>query len=259
MKIKVSLLFLTLLLACNNPRFILDTNDVSFKELFDNITNEQNNINTLEASCRISVDSEEFSGNFFAQVFYVDKDSLLISVKGPFGIHAGTLFIGENRFIFHNQIANKFYTGSIVDFQDKNFFQFPLNLSELRQIFVAKEKLPSMKISDYDVKDGKFYILANNGEIFYRIWIDHKSGHIQKVEGLVDEQVLFVREYLDLIKVNDIYFPKKISMTRPREKQAVALYYTNISLNKNINRNNFKITISDRAEQIDQSLYDQNL
>ena len=116
-----------------------------------------------------------------------------------------------------------------------------------------------MRITDYHVKDGKFYILANNGDIFYRIWIDNKSGHIQKVEGLSDDQTLFVREYLDLIKVNNIYFPKKITMTRPVEKQAVALYYTKISLNKNINRKNFKITISDRAEQIDQTLYDENL
>lgn len=259
MNIKVFFLFLTLLLGCSNPKFLLDTNEVSFKELFDNISQEQNNISTLEASCRISVDSEEFSGNFYAKVYYIEKDSLLISVKGPFGIHAGTLFIGEHRFIFHNQIANKFYTGSILDFQDKNFFQFPLNLSELRQIFVGKEKLPSMKITDYDIKDGKFYILANKGDIFYRIWVDNRSGHIQKVEGLLDEQTLFIREYLELIKVNDIYFPKKITMTRPKEKQAVALYYTKISLNKNINRKNFKITISDRAEQIDQTLYDENL
>ena len=71
-------------------------------ELLDFIDAEQNKINTLQASCRISVDSEEFSGNFFASVYYTQNDSLLISVSGPFGIQAGTLFIGKERFIFYN-------------------------------------------------------------------------------------------------------------------------------------------------------------
>jgi hypothetical protein len=108
-----AILFITLFLsACASPKLALDTEKVSFNELLDYIQAEENRLNTLEASCRISVDSEEFSGNFFANVYYIKEDSLLISVSGPFGVSAGTLFIGKERFIFYNQMTNKFYNGS---------------------------------------------------------------------------------------------------------------------------------------------------
>ena len=101
------ILFLTLLLsACTSPKLDLDTEKVSFNELLDYIQTEEDELYSLEASCRISVDSEEFSGNFFANVYYIKEDSLLLSVSGPFGIQAGSLFIGKGRFIFYNQIVS---------------------------------------------------------------------------------------------------------------------------------------------------------
>ena len=100
---------LTLFLACSSPRYVLDTAGISFDVILDNISREQHQIVSLEAFSRISVDSPEFSGNFFADIIFIEKDSLLISISGPFGIQAGTLFIGNERFIFFNQVANKFF------------------------------------------------------------------------------------------------------------------------------------------------------
>ena len=89
MKCKVILLLTLFLSACTSPKLALDTEEVSFNELLDYIQTEENRLKTLKASCRISVDSEEFSGNFFANVYYIKEDSLLLSVSGPFGVQAG--------------------------------------------------------------------------------------------------------------------------------------------------------------------------
>ena len=40
-----------------------------------------------------------------------------------------------------------------------------------------------------------------------------------------------------------------------RAKMDIAIYYTNIRLNQSIDQNKFMIKISDRAEQIDGTLY----
>ena len=250
MKCKLSFLFAFYLIACTGPKLALDTEKVSFNELLDFIQNEQNKIETLRASCRVSVDSEEFSGNFFANVFYIKEDSLLLSVNGPFGIQAGTLFIGKERFIFYNQMTNKFFNGTIKDFEDQNFFQFPLKLKELINIFVGKENLPSMKIEEYNIEDGMFLIQAQNGEEIYSIWTDNMTGHIKKLTTEKNDQVVYTREYSDFIKSENIYFPRKIKMVRPGEKQAVSLFYTHITINDDLERDNFIIHIADQAEQI---------
>jgi hypothetical protein len=253
--IKYSIFFffaiLKLFLACSSPRYVLDTAGISFDVILDNISREQHQIVSLEAFCRISVDSPEFSGNFFSDIIFIEDDSLLISISGPFGIKAGTLFIGKERFIFFNQVANKFYNGSVQEFKDKKFFQFPLSLTEMTNVLVGRETLTSMKITEYTIKNAKFYIAAQKADFDYQIWINHKTGHIHKVIGSREGETVFIREYDDYVKINGIYFPKKISMTRPQEKQAFSIYYNNIALNEEVNREKFVINISDRAEQID--------
>ena len=250
MKCKRLFLFSFIISACSTPKFALDTNKVTFNELLDHVQNEQKKIHSLNASCRISVDSEEFSGNFFARVYYIEDDSLLISVTGPFGIQAGTLFTGKERFIFYNQLSNKFYNGSVKEFENQNFFQFPLQLKELINIFAAKEKLPPLKIDSYKIEDGSFVIQGHNTNDDYNITIDNVVGHIINLEVKQNNQVIYRREYSSFYKSDHIFFPKKVSMIKPADKQAVSIYYTNLTLNEKIQPENFIIKIADQAEQI---------
>jgi hypothetical protein len=250
MKCKSLLLVAFFISACTSPKLALDTQKVSFNELLDFIHNEQEKLKTLDAGCRVSVESEEFNGNFFAQVYYVKTDSLLLSVSGPFGIQAGTLFIGKERFVFYNQLSNKFYNGTISDFENSMFFQFPLKLNELVNIFAGREEIPTMKINEYTIVDGAFLIRAQNGGIDYNIHVDNTTGHIIKTTAYKDNEVLYTKEYSSFIKKSDLYFPQKIRMIRPGENQAVSIYYTRVTLNEYIDPESFIVNIADHAEQI---------
>jgi len=250
------LTLIILLSGCSSQKFVLDTSKTSFVDVLNNIEIQQNALTSFVASSRISVDTPEFSGNFFADILYLEPDSILISATGPFGVHAGKLFIGKSRFIFFNQIDNRFYNGSVADFKERNFFQFPLKLSEFMYIFAAKEVLSALKIDAYLIKDDSFFISGRRGEIQYDIWIDQYSGRINKVVAKQAEETIIIREYGDFMKIDGLYFPKKITMLRPAENQSVAIYYSRISLNEPLDKSRFNINISDRAEQIDISIYD---
>ena len=134
------LIIFVFITSCTGPKYTLDTSKVSAIEILNSIDAEQKKLLSFESTSRISVDSPDFSGTFFADILYLEPDSLLLSATGPFGIHAGKLFIGKERFIFHNQINNRFYNGSVAEFKDRTFFQFPLNLSELMHVFAGKEQ-----------------------------------------------------------------------------------------------------------------------
>jgi hypothetical protein len=234
----------------------LDDRKITFKEILDNILTTQDQLESLEGSGRVTVESPEFSGHFFADIIFLASDSLRITVSGPFGIQAGTLFIGKERFIFYNQMANKFYNGSVQEYQDKKFFQFPLTLSELTNVLVGKETiLSSMKILEYGIDDDMFFIRSQKAGLHYQIWIDHHSGQIRKIKGMQDGETIFVREYDDFVKLNGLYFPRKITMNRALERQAVSVYYTKLALNGEVNREKFVINVSDRAMQMDYQFY----
>jgi hypothetical protein len=117
-------------------------------------------------------------------------------------------------------------------------------------IFAAKENLPSMKIEDYKIDDGLYYIGAKNVYHKFKIWIDNSTGRITKLSQQLDGQTQFVREYGDFMSSGNSNFPRKITMVKPEQKQGVSVYYTRLSINEEIDRDNFVINISDNAEQM---------
>jgi hypothetical protein len=232
----------------------LDREKVPFADLLNSIEQEQNKIFSISAQSRISIDTEEYSGNFFADLLYNENDSLLISVTGPFGIDVGKMFLGKNRFIFFNQFSDQFYSGDIEDFKDRNFLQFPLKIHEISNFFTGKESIKNMKIIEYEINDNMFYIRGENSDNTFNIWIDNVSGRIKKIEYMKQNSIVLIKEYNKFFKFNDTYFPKHIKLSRPLEKQVVSVYYNKIVLNQKIVPSDFMVNISDSARQIDLNL-----
>ena len=212
MPIRIIPIFIILLvLGCSSPRYTLNKDKVSFSDLLNGIDEEQNKIYSINGDSRISIETSEFSGNFFADILYNDNDSLLINVSGPFGIGVGKMFLGKNRFIFLNQFSNQFYSGDTEGLKNRNFLQFPLKIHEISNFFTGKELIKNMKILDYDVDGDMFFIHGKNGDFTYNIWIDHITGRIKKIEYLNQDKVVLVKEYDKFFKYDNTYFPKHIT------------------------------------------------
>jgi len=238
------------LVSCSSPRYILDKEVVSFNELLKNIQNDQDKLETLSGSCRISVDTFEFSGTFYANIFYNNQDSLLLDASGPFGINVGKMFIGKKRFIFLNNMTNQFYTGTKSEIETQNFLQFPIKIDELTGLVVARDEIKNMKIINYTIENNSFFIHGQNGTNQYNIVIDNQNGHIKKIEYIFEDKVVLIKEYDKFVQLNGQYFPKFIKLTKPEEKQSISLYYDKVNLNQPITPSQFVVKISDSARQI---------
>jgi len=247
-------LLIFLFFGCSSPRYMLDKNKVSYFDLLNGIEKEQKKIHSISGNSRISIETTEYSGSFFADILYNDNDSLLIDVSGPFGIGVGKMFLGKNRFIFLNQFSNQFYSGDTENFKNRNFLQFPLKVHEISNFFTGKELINNMKILDYNIDGDLFLVHGKNSDFNYNIWIDNVTGRIKKIEYLNEDKIVLVKEYDKFLKIDDTYFPIHIKLLRPEEKQVVSVYYNKILLNQKINPSDFMIKISDSARQIDLNL-----
>jgi len=257
-KIILPVLVVILLLSTSCSLFTkniqLDLSEVDYRMLLEHHAQWQKAIQTLNGQIRITLDTPQYSGNFTASVLINEPDSMLLTVTGPFGIKLGKVFVSKNRFIFYNQVMSQFYKGSKEDFAGKNFLQFPIEIGELKNVFIARDPFDVLSKKKLSIKDNMYYLEAENGHYNYNIWFEPEHLLISKIEYLKDGKVHFYKEYKNFREVNGIYFPHLVNFVRPDEKQGISIIFTDLTVNQYNDPELYKIKVADNAKQIDLTL-----
>lgn len=234
-----------------------DLSSITYRGLLEHNVAWQNSVKSLVAKTRITLDSPSYSGNFDAHILVDGRDSLMMIVTGPFGIRLGKVFIAKNRFLFYNQLMNQFYTGSKQDFEGQNFLQFPVQIGQIRDVFIAQDRFDILQKEVLEIKEEQYFLKAKNGTLNYNIWFDPSTHFISRIEYYKDDELLFFKEYKEFRKVNNIYFPHLINFVRPESQEGLSIYFTSLELNQPIEQDAFDVKISDSASQIDLSILNQ--
>jgi len=238
-------------------RVAADLDKISSRDLLAQNEHWQKSFSTLKGSAKISLESPQFTGSFGADILLNNSDSLLVTITGPLGIKLGRAFVSPKRFVFYNQMMNQFMTGSLEDYEDTYFMQFPLEISQLRNVFAARESFNILELSTYEIRDGCYYLETRNDYLNYHIWFDPASLLIKKIEYYNRSKLVYYKEYGQFEKFDGIYFPRLVSFVRPEEKQGMSIYYDEVFINHAFQPELFNINISDNARQIELSIENQ--
>ncbi|KAA3610157.1 MAG: DUF4292 domain-containing protein [Calditrichaeota bacterium] len=256
---KYIFLFLFLLIisqSCGALKKVVkpDLENTSYKALLQHHSKWQSSLHSLNGDLRITLDTPQYAGNFNASILVNEPDSMLVTVTGPFGMHLGKVFVSKNRFIFYNQVNDQFMKGALDDFEGRNFLQFPLEIGQLKDVFVARDPFDVLEKKLFEIRDEKYYLEAANGNYNYNIWFDPQYLMISRIEYLNEGKIEFVKEYSNWREVNGILFPHLVNFVRPDEKQGFSIISTDLKINNSIDPTAYKIKVSDSATQIDLSL-----
>ncbi len=227
-----------------------------YKFLLENHSRWQQSIKTLKADARITLDSPLYSGNFNAEVLRQGADSLLVTVRGPFGMNMGKVFVNKKRFVFYNQVMNQFLMGEREDFRSRRFLQFPVSVDQLMQILSVQDRFMVLKKREFEQRDGQYYLEAENGHYRYRIWFDPANLLISRVEyfDLESDRLSYYKTYENYTLIDGIYFPQLVNFVRPEEKEGLSLIFTNVEINRPVSPRAFLIEIDEAATQLDLDL-----
>jgi len=231
-----------------------DLTKVTYQLLLEHHAEWQKTIKTLSGNVRLTLDTPQYSGNFMASILVNEPDSMLITVTGPFGLKLGKVFVSKNRFIFYNQVMSQFYKGSKEDFSGKNFLQFPVEIGQLKDVFIAQDPFEVLSKKSLSIKDNVYYLEAENGNYNYNIWFNPEHHLITRIEYIRDNQIHFYKEYKNFREVNGIYFPHHVNFVRPNEKQGLSIIFTELLVNQYNDPVSYKIKVADNAKQIDLTL-----
>ncbi len=250
----LALLFFTYSCSHFKSEIKADLRNVTYQSLLENHAGWQEEIKSLSGQLKITLDSPQYSGNFDASILVNQPDSMLLEVNGPFGMRLGKVFVSRSRFIFYNQIMNQFYKGSKQDFEGRNFLQFPLEISQLKDIFTARDPFEVLEKEKIEIRDNMYYLEVNNGNFNYSIWFDPTHLLISRIEYKENGNIFYYKEYQNFQEVNGIYFPHHVNFVRPQTKEGISIFYTQLELNKKNQAELYKIKIADTATQIDLTL-----
>lgn len=231
-----------------------DTNssiDITFTELRKRVNANAEKLKSLDADGEISIDSPQLSNTGSITVSINKPDSVFTKLEGPFGIDVAYLLITRNNFVYYNVMDNKVIRGLSTPENLGIIMRIKATFDEIMNAFSGKFSFISEGYEDTKIsmEENNYVVKLNTGNEIKKYWIDSENYYVRKVgtydiKGITRIEIV----YQNFFERDNIYFPKNISISRPKENQNIWLTYFREEFNNN--RLNYKMKIPKSAKQI---------
>lgn len=208
----------------------------------------QQQIHTLRAKARITVESMQQSGNLTVTVLWQEPDRAYLEAGGPLGLDLGKVFVGPHRFIVYNQYENHFLSGSLSDRFLSRLFDTDFTFSELKRVVVGLPLMESDRLLLADAEHGIF--LARQGPQKFRYQVNVTTGLLEKWELVGPEGTVVRQEFKRYRTVKGIVFPALIQLTNLKRRERISLFYQKIELNVPIDEQEMRIEVPPTVKQL---------
>lgn len=143
-----------------------------------------NNLKTFCASGNITIESPEFSNSANCKVNIIFPDTLLVELKGIFGISIATILLTNDKYIFFNQIENKITKGDLNSLYENPYLNFELSPKEIIDFFAGTffYNFINYKSSIMSTDDNGFVIECYADEFKKKLWIKKDRLYVNKIE-----------------------------------------------------------------------------
>jgi hypothetical protein len=225
--------------------------DMTFEELKGRVNSSSEKLLTLDAYGEISIDSPSLNNTGTITVSINKPDSIFTKLEGPFGIDVADLLITRSNFIYYNVMDNKVISGQSTPNNLRIIMKVNISFDEIINAFSGKFTFGEEKYENVEItKNEKSYIMSiRNGKEIKKYWIDNQSYFVTKVITSDENGKTKIDiSYDNFYEKDGIYFPKKISISRPAEKENIWLTYNNEEFNNN--KLTYRLKIPKSAKKI---------
>ncbi len=215
---------------------------------------EQNNLkyHSLKADARISVESPKINFSAKSNINIKKPDSLLLTIKAPFGIGFGTVFIDQNQILVYNSFDNTFYIGDPQRLRPSQFLPIDFKLENIFQAFSGIHLIDFFDRDSLAIDDNKYLIIGSKSNQTMKYWIDPKRFVVTEFQlWNSGKKPLFVIEYDQFVKNDKLSLPKLIQITQPSQSTRLTILYTDREPNCQLSPKDFEIKIPEQAVKIE--------
>ncbi|GEM_PF-2250516 len=205
-------------------------------------------VETFHGKARLTIESENLSGNVSLETYWVHPDKLYLKAEGPLGLDIGKMFIGEKRFIVYNQYNNFFTSGSVDDPYLNRFWQTNFNLKQLKYAVLGFPLYWDPALALVDTVNGIF--VTRDDEIEYRYVVNPQNGLLESLEASRNNRVFLQQDFKNYRVVGGVFFPSIIRLTLIDQKERISIFYKEMEVNVPIDPEIYTIDISSKVQQL---------
>jgi outer membrane lipoprotein-sorting protein len=229
----------------------LSEHPVSWSEVQEVTRGHHERIHSMSGEGQISLETPEIaqSGSFILTL--QKPDSVLIQLRGPFGIKVGSALVTRTEFLFYNSLENKLITGLSSTENLNRILHIQLSFNDLVSLFAGGSFLESDSHAPDDTKiEDDQYIFEFYDEMSSRrYWVDPTSLLIQKVQFLDQSRKVALEQTFGKFEDTDGFaMPYAICIVQPRTHQRLTITYSEIRVNTE--KLHFTFIIPQNAERI---------
>jgi len=229
---------------------------LSAAEAITLINERSAHLKTMSGSGTLTVESPEMNATISFELFLRCPDSLLILLRGPFGVEVGSLFIAGQTFSFYNPSTNEVIEGNADQVQLPWLADLEPSGANLNAILTATTPLPETETittssgigdssphstGESDTGKTQETTPGDKTEFSYRqpsgiirVTIDRKLGVIERYAKFDKyHHAKLVGEYHQYFDANGVLMPHLVKITLPQERKRISLYFNKAIVNKN--------------------------
>jgi outer membrane lipoprotein-sorting protein len=244
--------FLFLFIGCRTSGTLdLSNRSISSSEVHETVRSHHAHIQSLKGEGTISVETPQIAQSGSFALTLQKPDSVLLVLRGPFGIKVGTALVTRTGFLFYNSLENKLITGSSNVENLSRILHIQLTFDDLLNLFAGgtfledDQRTPDETI----IAENQFVFSYASSSITRKYWIDPETFYIRKIQFLDRSGKLTLEQlFSSFEEIDGMTIPYTIRVTQPKSRQMLSLTYSDILVNTD--HLQFSFTIPPNAERI---------
>lgn len=223
-----------MLSACSSAPEALREASISFKDLSEQVNQRAGRLVSLSAEGEISIDSPTLSNTGSFTVSLSRPDSLYTKIEGPFGIDIADVLVTRSEFTYYNATENKVIKGPSTQRNLGVILKMKVEFDDLLNALSGNFMITNTDTSNYSIHmlEDQFLLEQRSGKATMKYLIDSDDFYVTRIQNYDEQGKLKLEiKYDEFYDADGIFFPKKITLTRPKEKQYVWVSYKIEDLN----------------------------
>jgi len=221
--------------SCATHTTFLRNRPVSSDEVHETVRANQFRMHTAKGEGTISVETSSMaqSGSFVLALRR--PDSLLVTLRGPFGIRIGSALLTRKEFMFYSSLENRLFIGTTSAANLARVLRVSLGFDDLLDLFTGGvfQDTDLGRPDETGVEDEEYTFLYKNGAETHKYYIDPQNLLITKIQDLDEEGTIsFEQRFVDFQTIDSAVVPFNIRITQPKERRMVSVVYSDLELNK---------------------------
>lgn len=236
--------------SCAGGGAAIDASKLTAAEILEKVDQNNQRIRTLSGKGNLVIEMPEtpFRGEVTIRV--ARPDSLYIVTEAAFGVDVGFLFADGESFYSYSPLDNTYLIGDVEQIGSLILFNMRIAYQELLNSILGAARFPMQSDTRIERQDKKIvFSQPHEGQnLVYEI--DPDKLVITRIQ-LFDQEnrETFRQVFRRFRKIDGVWVPQHIQLTRPQRKERLTVWYSQIALNQRLTPEAFSYNVPENAKR----------